>query len=188
MKKIDAHAHVGYFGGWADVGYTDEQMVAEMDRYDIETSVVSYMDNAVVEKAVRRFPGRFVGLTWANPYDGDKAVEAVVRDVREYGFKGIKLHPLLNAFTANDAVVHPLMETAAQMDLPVFIPRRSRFRTASFSLRTIFPTCGSSWCTWGTETGFTFRPPSTCPRSATTYFSKRRACRCTPKSVKPTIR
>ena len=83
MKKIDAHAHVGYFGGWADVGYTDEQMVAEMDRYDIETSVVSYMDNAVVEKAVRRFPGRFVGLTWANPYDGDKAVEAVVRDVRE---------------------------------------------------------------------------------------------------------
>ena len=31
MHKIDAHSHVGYFGGWADVGYTDEQMVAEMD-------------------------------------------------------------------------------------------------------------------------------------------------------------
>ena len=28
MQKIDAHSHVGYFGGWADVGYTDEQMVA----------------------------------------------------------------------------------------------------------------------------------------------------------------
>ena len=35
MQKIDAHSHVGYFGGWADVGYTDEQMVAEMDRYGI---------------------------------------------------------------------------------------------------------------------------------------------------------
>ena len=35
MQKIDAHSHVGYFGGWADVGYTDEQMVAEMDQYGI---------------------------------------------------------------------------------------------------------------------------------------------------------
>ena len=121
MQKIDAHAHVGYFGGWADVGYTDEQMVAEMDRYGIEKSVVSYMDNTVVERAVERFPDRFVGITWANPYDGDKAVETVIREAREHGFQGIKLHPLFNAFTANDAVVHPLMEVAQQMDLPVFI-------------------------------------------------------------------
>ena len=70
MQKIDAHSHVGYFGGWADVGYTDEQMVAEMDRYGIEKSVVSYMDNTVVEQAVKRFPDRFVGITWANPYEG----------------------------------------------------------------------------------------------------------------------
>ena len=54
MQKIDAHSHVGYFGGWADVGYTDEQMVAEMDRYGIEKSVVSYMDNTVVEPSVWR--------------------------------------------------------------------------------------------------------------------------------------
>ena len=117
MQKIDAHSHVGYFGGWADVGYTDEQMVAEMDRYGIEKSVVSYMDNTVVEQAVKRFPDRFVGITWANPYEGDKAVETVVREVREHGFQGIKLHPLLNAFTANDAVVHPLMEVGGKTGL-----------------------------------------------------------------------
>ena len=115
MQKIDAHSHVGYFGGWADVGYTDEQMVAEMDRYGIEKSVVSYMDNTVVEQAVKRFPDRFVGITWANPYEGDKAVETVVREVREHGFQGIKLHPLLNAFTANDAVVHPLPHSIIQL-------------------------------------------------------------------------
>lgn len=146
MQKIDAHSHVGYFGGWADVGYTDEQMVAEMDRYGIEKSVVSYMDNTVVEQAVKRFPDRFVGITWANPYEGDKAVETVVREVREHGFQGIKLHPLLNAFTANDAVVHPLMEVAQQMDLPVFILRGIHlfpFPTASFSLRKIFQKYGS---------------------------------------------
>ena len=70
MQKIDAHSHVGYFGGWADVGYTDEQMVAEMDRYGIEKSVVSYMDNIVVEQVVKRFLDRFVGIKWANAYEG----------------------------------------------------------------------------------------------------------------------
>ena len=143
------------------------------DRYGIETSVVSYMDNAVVEKAVERFPDRFVGLTWANPYDGDKAVEAVVRDVREHGFKGIELHPLLNAFTANDAVVHPLMETAAQMDLPVFIHSGHPPFSLPHSIIQLaddFPKVRSSWCTWGTGMGFTFRPPSTSPRSGTTCF------------------
>ena len=28
MKKIDAHAHIGYIGGWADVGITGEELVA----------------------------------------------------------------------------------------------------------------------------------------------------------------
>ena len=101
MQKIDAHSHVGYFGGWADVGYTDEQMVAEMDRYGIEKSVVSYMDNTVVEQAVKRFPDSFVGLTWANPYEGDKAVETVVREVREHGFQGI------SGATDGFARIHP---------------------------------------------------------------------------------
>ena len=157
MQKIDAHSHVGYFGGWADVGYTDEQMVAEMDRYGIEKSVVSYMDNTVVEQAVKRFPDRFVGITWANPYEGDKAVETVVREVREHGFQGIKLHPLLNAFTANDAVVHPLMEVAQQMDLPVFIhsghppfsgmPMHTKIREA-------YNTVGSERVFWGSDAPF----------------------------------
>ncbi|MEG1610148.1 MAG: amidohydrolase family protein [Bilophila sp.] len=121
MKKIDAHAHVGYFGGWADVGLTAEQMVRAMDQHEIERTVISYMDTTVTEEAVRQFPSRFTGLIWVNPYEGEQALVLAERLIREQGFKGIKLHPLLNAFTANDAVVHPVMELAEQLNVPVFV-------------------------------------------------------------------
>ena len=29
MKIIDAHAHIGYIGGWADVGITGEELIAK---------------------------------------------------------------------------------------------------------------------------------------------------------------
>ena len=56
----------------------------------------------------------------SSPYDGIRPSKQLsAKPVNT--FQGIKLHPLFNAFTANDAVVHPLMEVAQQMDLPVFI-------------------------------------------------------------------
>ena len=39
FKKIDAHSHVGYFGSWCDVGITPEELIAQMDEYNVEKSV-----------------------------------------------------------------------------------------------------------------------------------------------------
>lgn len=33
MKKLDAHAHVGTFGGWANVAITAEELVQQMDTW-----------------------------------------------------------------------------------------------------------------------------------------------------------
>ncbi|HIU17294.1 MAG TPA: amidohydrolase [Candidatus Avidesulfovibrio excrementigallinarum] len=121
MKKIDAHAHVGYFGGWANVGMTADEMVAAMDKHDIERTVISYMDNAVTEDAVKRHPDRYAGLIWVNPYHAETDLPLAERLIRDAGFKGIKLHPLFDAYTANDGVVHPVMELAGRLNVPVFI-------------------------------------------------------------------
>ena len=121
MKKIDAHAHVGYFGSWCDVGLTASAMADAMRTYGIEKSVISYPDNAVTCDALRAFPDRFAGLAWLDPNQGEAAVSAFENLVSEHGFCGLKLHPLFNAYTANDAVVFPLMETAEKHNLPVFI-------------------------------------------------------------------
>lgn len=31
FKKIDAHAHIGEFGGWAKLSINAEQLIAQMD-------------------------------------------------------------------------------------------------------------------------------------------------------------
>ena len=35
MKKIDAHSHIGSFGGWAGVAFTAEKLLEQMDEYEI---------------------------------------------------------------------------------------------------------------------------------------------------------
>lgn len=121
MKKIDAHAHVGYFGSWCDVGLTAAEMTAAMRAYDIEKAVISYPDNAVTCAAVREHPDTLAGLAWLDPNKGEAAVAEMERLVTDHGFQGLKLHPLFNAYTANDEVVYPLMDLARAKGLPVFI-------------------------------------------------------------------
>src|SRR5690625_2078715 len=114
MKKIDAHAHVGYFGGWSDVGITPEKMLQEMDKYKIERTIISYPNNIEVQTAVEKYPENLIGLVWVNPNEGNKAVEQAYHYVRNCGFKGIKLHPLFNAFVANDEIVYPIAKVAEE--------------------------------------------------------------------------
>ena len=48
MKKIDAHAHIGEIGGWANVAATPEQLLTLMDTYEIEKTVICSQDNEAV--------------------------------------------------------------------------------------------------------------------------------------------
>ena len=36
MKKIDAHSHIGDFGGWAKVAIDIDKLIKQMDEYEIE--------------------------------------------------------------------------------------------------------------------------------------------------------
>jgi predicted TIM-barrel fold metal-dependent hydrolase len=120
MKKIDAHAHVGYFGSWCDVGLTAGEMVAAMGDYEIEKSIISYPDNNVTLAALAEYPDRFAGLAWMDP-NRERAAEDFAALADRHNLAGLKLHPLFNAYTANDPVVFPLIEEARRRNLPVFI-------------------------------------------------------------------
>jgi hypothetical protein len=41
MKKIDAHSHIGNFGGWAGVAFTKQKLIEQMDEYDIEKTFLT---------------------------------------------------------------------------------------------------------------------------------------------------
>jgi uncharacterized protein len=119
-KKIDLHAHIGSFGGWANVSCDSDQLVEYMSMYNVEKSAVFYTDNELVKKAVQRYPDKLVGCYWPNPHNVDSA-EMVKKALTQEGFKGIKLHPLFQAFLPNDRIVHPIVEEARRTRVPVLI-------------------------------------------------------------------
>jgi predicted TIM-barrel fold metal-dependent hydrolase len=119
MRVIDMHAHLGEFRGWANVGVTVDQMIVDMDTFNISKTVVFMIPNDIVREAVRRFPDRLIGFVWVNPCDGARALDQVKEAVNEWGFCGIKLHPLIHAFIPSDEVVLPVLGLAREFKIPV---------------------------------------------------------------------
>ncbi|MCD7797431.1 MAG: hypothetical protein LUG95_07540 [Clostridiales bacterium] len=70
MKKIDAHSHIGSFGGWAGVAFTKEKLIAQMDEFVIEKTFLtgsSFQGNDEVVDAFQSYPDRIVPFVWVNP-------------------------------------------------------------------------------------------------------------------------
>lgn len=115
---VDAHAHLGDFPLF-NVRLDAEGMIRIMDEHDIERAAVSSLPDELTVEAVRRYPDRIVGFVWVNPHEGEAALELVDRAVREWGFRGLKLHPLLHSFLPDQDVVFPVMERARRHRIPV---------------------------------------------------------------------
>lgn len=120
MAVIDAHAHIGVFESWAGVSATADQLLEQMDKFEVEKAAVFGLDNDLVRRAVDSHPGRLVGYVWPNPHDPG-ALNLVRKAVEEWGFMGVKLHPLLHAFLPTDDEVGPIVEFMASRRLPVAI-------------------------------------------------------------------
>ncbi len=119
--KIDAHAHIGKFGSWAGVESTSDELVEQMRLYNVVKSALFYTDNELVRQAVAKHSKELVGYVWPNPHDGERAFQLVRTALRDWKFKGIKLHPLVHSFLPNDEIVYPIMEEAMKEKVPVAI-------------------------------------------------------------------
>lgn len=119
MKKIDAHAHIGKIGGWANVEMTPTQLIDLMNEYEIEKTVVCCGDNEETLKAMKQYPGRIIGAIYVNPLE-KQSVDSMDYYI-EQGFKAVKLNPLRHAYVADDEIVDTVMEKARKYHLPVCI-------------------------------------------------------------------
>lgn len=119
MKKIDAHAHIGKIGGWADVEMTPTQLIDLMNEYEIEKTVVCCGDNEETLKAMKQYPEHIIGAIYVNPLE-KQSVDSMDHYI-EQGFKAVKLNPLRHAYVADDEIVDAVMEKARKYHLPVCI-------------------------------------------------------------------
>lgn len=102
--------------------YRDLDMVAVLLAWDTETqSGLPPVTNDYVAAAVQKYPESFIGFASVDPWKGKIAVAELIRAVKSLGLRGLKLHPIAQAFYLNDRRFYPLWETCASLKIPLLI-------------------------------------------------------------------
>lgn len=123
---VDCHCHVGIGHEYRQ---TAEELLREMDKYEVDRAVICPVDRCIavdnregndfVLDTAHAHPDRFYAFATANPWYEERAVAELRRALGE-GARGIKLHPSLQGFLLCDELVHPLVELAEDLDVPMF--------------------------------------------------------------------
>jgi predicted TIM-barrel fold metal-dependent hydrolase len=125
---IDAHVHLGK----SIFGYeiNAEELLTNMKKYGIDKSVICPVqpftyhlepENDFISDVIRKNPNRFIGFCRVDPRQGEKAVSELKRSVSELGLKGLFLHPWEEGYPITADYVTPVVEEAANLNIPVMI-------------------------------------------------------------------
>lgn len=126
---IDIHAHLGTsWVGWSE-DYADlEGFIRLMDQFGVDISCVNSWQlsydpikgNKEIFDAVKKYPERLIGFGVISPrYKQTLVKQEIDKCIKEYGMKGLKLHPTLNGYYADSTIVDPVMEKAIHYDIPL---------------------------------------------------------------------
>lgn len=119
---VDMHTHARR--GRGDLA----DFIAEMDRCGIDMAGLAAIEpsspelgdscNEFIHECVRRYPDRLFGWCSVVPYEQDASAR-LEHYVRDMGFKGLKLHPPIQGFAANDPRTYRTIRTAVELDVPI---------------------------------------------------------------------
>ncbi len=162
---IDAHAHMGawhnFFIPWNDA----KGMIEEMDRYGIDIACIALHvgigpdvvpANNITAKAIKDFPGRFLGYTCINPRYKDEVIPELKRCIEGFGMFGIKLHPGVHRYSVSSPMCTPVYEYANENKLPILSHTWDNAKTLrnlaeQYPKITFLVAHSSSICAWGGE-------------------------------------
>ena len=109
---------------------TEADLLRAMDAAAVDRAVIAAVDrclavdnregNDFLLKAAAAHPDRFIPSCSANPWYGDRAVAELKRAL-EAGARMLVLHPFVQGYPADDELVWPLLETAGEARVPVYI-------------------------------------------------------------------
>lgn len=102
--------------------YRDLDMLAVLLAWDTETqSGLPPVTNDYIADIVKKYPESFIGFASVDPWKGKIAVAELERAVKTLGLKGLKLHPIAQAFYLNDRRFYPLWETCSALKIPLLV-------------------------------------------------------------------
>ncbi len=142
----DAHTYLGVdpsWGAWGlPVPLEGKQWVQLMDEAGITGVCVAPPDPGVVDdfrpdneriaKAIREYPGRFFGYARAKPKRGQAALDDLRCWVEERGFHAVMMSTIDEYYQLIDRnLVDPVVETASQLNVPVFFHTDDSFGATS---------------------------------------------------------
>lgn len=107
------------------------EIVAELDRYNVELAVVTGRDcettyqakpnNDSVIEFVNKYPHKFIGFVGLDPHKGMKALEQLKHAVSVLGLKGAAVDPYLAQIYVHDAKYYPIYAKCCELNIPIVI-------------------------------------------------------------------
>ena len=144
MRAIDMHVHVPRQPGLPEMGieaglrryfrvesvpedaaemaalYREWDILGVIFSVDTGTTTGEAPDtNDYVAGIARTYPDQFIGFASVDPWRGEAGVEELERAVGELGLRGLKLHPIHQAFFPNDTRFYPFYEKCVELGVPV---------------------------------------------------------------------
>ncbi len=134
---IDAHSHMGPAFDSKPAflpGVSPNQIIEILDRSGIDLTCLfapawegpDFIDpeyqaaNRAIYEAAKRYPERILGYARVDPNRRGRAIDEMRRGHDEYGFRGLKLHPLWEHFLPNNfRLMAPIAELCAEYRWPI---------------------------------------------------------------------
>ena len=106
-----AHEHRKPTLGEIGAYYRSLKMAAVVFTVDAEAATgTKAVPNEEIAEAARRYPDAIIPFASIDPAKGKAGAKQVRRLVEEYGVRGFKFHPNVQAFFPNDRMAYPLYE------------------------------------------------------------------------------
>lgn len=131
-RVIDVHGHLGSYKGY---DLDTATLLSNIERYGVRLVLVSNIDGAELPgttrnlneteanqaalETIKQQRGKLRGLLWTRPEDGspDK-IEPFLKNDKERLFVGLKIHPEMNHFPADDARVDGYLKLCEKYQVP----------------------------------------------------------------------
>ena len=102
--------------------YRRADMIAVLLAWDAETHTgLPPVTNDYVAETVKAYPDCFIGFASVDPWKGVLATRELERAVLNLNLRGLKCHPIAQAFFPNDRRFYPLWETCQGLGVPLLL-------------------------------------------------------------------